>query len=265
VFIYTTGIKMSENNFKVRLIPISSLLSASGGDVIRQSQVSFDVTPLFSVSGSVEYAPVTPVHMPGSIQVYKHTNSRNFEITATFISRNAADALENMSKLQKLQSWRLPYFGATSTLTAAHTLNRKSDTIGGIDTSTARDTTYVNDQAAFDKARIQSQGVELHGAPPDVLYLYAYSTSQNDDRAKVNGRVNINRVPVVLSNLSYAFPDDVDYIPVFDLSNGNGPTQYTEPFPKKMSVTISLLETHSPREYERFDLESYKKGTLVNF
>lgn len=256
-----------ENKYKVRLVPISSLLNGAG-EAVRASQVAFDVTPQFSESRTVEYTPVTPVHMPGAIQIYKHTNSRNFEISATMISRNVADALKNMANLQKLRGWMMPYFGATDTLTNENNRERSGrSTDNGPPTRAEPLVLTAADKQANAADRVKNEGVQLRGAPPDVLYLYAYSTSGNDSRAGSAGgitRVNINKVPVVLTSLSIAYPDDVDYLPVYDAAKG-GPNGYTEPFPKKLTVTVSLVETHSPREYERFDLAAFKLGNLIKF
>ena len=92
------------------------------------------------------------------------------------------------------------------------------------------------------------------GAPPDVLYLYAYSSPTSRDG---KSHVNINRVPVVLSQLGIQYPDDVDYIHTFYAN--------LEPMPTKMSVTLMLLETHSPFEYEQFSLQNFKAGRLNHF
>lgn len=247
----------SENRFKVRLVPISALTGGADPSTVRAATVSFDVTPQFSESRSVEYTPVTPVHMPGSIQIYKHTNSRTFEISANLISRNVGDAWKNMAKLQMLRGWLMPYFGATNTLTTQQN-DYRNNVKGG---------KLSSDEVAANRAeRIQNEGVQLRGAPPDVLYMYAYSTDSNDSRS-ANGdrtRVNINRVPVVITNLSISYPDDVDYIPCYD-PELDQPDEYAEPFPKKLAVTVSLAETHSPREYENFDLAKYKNGNLTNF
>lgn len=245
------------NNYKVRLLPVSSLLNGSSPTVIRENQVVFEVTPTFTESGSVEYTPVSPVHMPGSIQVYKHTNSRTFEITAHLITRNLDDAKRNMDYLQKLRSWRYPYFGETNTLSTAQEESRRSRGRTYQDTQPLTASERDNNV----RRRIREEGVQLRGAPPDVLYLYAYSTSANDSRPETPSRVNINRVPVVMMNLSISYPEDVDYIPVYSAQR---PNAQAEPFPVKMDVSISLTETHSPREFERFDLTKYKQGKLIN-
>lgn len=250
----------SENNYKVRLIPIASLTYGGDPSSIRNSQVAFDVTPSFSETRSAEYTPVTPVHMPGAMQVYKHTNSRTFEITAHLISRNVEDALKNMANLQKLRGWLMPYFGATDTITDPQRNNRNNASYS--QTGQPLPEQSPEQRQAQLIQRVQNEGVQLRGAPPDVLYLYAYSTGTNDGRG-IGPRVNVNRVPVVMTNLGITYPEDVDYIPVYDPLDL--PTQNSEPFPRKMDVSITLIETHSPREYEKFDLMAYKLGNLVNF
>lgn len=250
----------SENNYKVRLIPIASLTYGGDPSSIRESQVAFDVTPSFTETRSAEYTPVTPVHMPGAMQVYKHTNSRQFEITAHLISRSVGDALKNMAYLQKLRGWLLPYFGATDTINDSQRQARANASYTQTNQNLQPQTPQERDSSV--RRRVQTEGVQLRGAPPDVLYLYAYSSGANDLRG-IGPRVNINRVPVVMTNLGITYPEDVDYIPVFDPSEG--PSQTSEPFPRKMDVSISLVETHSPREYEKFDLMAYKLGNLVNF
>lgn len=253
-------------NYNVRLIPISSLRF---GDrtTIEQDQVVFEVTPTFSESRTATYTAVTPVHIPGSMQVYRNTESRTFTVGATLISRTAADAVQNRRYLQTLRGWLLPYFGATDTLSDMERQSRldNAEMQQWMREDAARGTALSKeDQSWLNAARIAG-GVQLTGAPPDVLYLYAYSTSSDDLSGERFGRTsNINRVPVVLSSLNISYPDDVDYIPVGDPDD---PTNFNliEPFPMKMSVELTLLETHSPREFERFDLAAFKAGTLANF
>lgn len=133
------------------------------------------------------------------------------------------------------------------------------------DQSTGADERVLTSDEALELRQEQLQaGTELLGAPPDVLYLYAYSSSRNDGNA--SGRpsiygVNINRIPVVMTSLNITYPDDVDYIPTYS----NDDPSISEPFPIRIDVDITLAETHSPREYEKFDLIKYKRGVLVNF
>lgn len=243
------------SNYKVRLVPVTSLKYGNTGS-ISDSQVTFEVTPQFTEDRAADYNAVTPVHMPGSIQMYRSTSSRTFNLTATLISRNGEDALKNRQRLQMLRGWLMPYFGSTDTLTEQNRTIRKQN--AGF--SITDQTLPPEQQAEQARSRIQAEGVQLRGAPPDVLYLYAYSTGSDQmSGTRMYPTYNINRVPVVLSSLNITYPDDVDYIPV---DNGEW---IIEPFPVKMSVNLQLLETHSPREFERFDLAAYKAGTLANF
>jgi hypothetical protein len=204
--------------------------------------VIFEASPVLSEARTVEYAAVTPVHMPGSIQVYKRTNARTFSLTAKFVSRNREQATTNMKYLQLLRGWTMPYFG-TRSATDGFTGSITAPPVGGHDPNASAVATRSN----------------MLGAPPDVLYLYAYSNSymSREDRGnEMNGRINIKKLPVVITNLSFDFPDDVDYIPVEGTN---------EPFPVKIDVRIELAETHSPHQYEDFSLSMFKKGQLVNF
>jgi len=231
------------SNYKVRLVSVLGLATAfQPGDI---NSVTFEVTPGFTENGNVDYSAVQPVHMPGSVQVYRYTQARTFSITAKLISRNSADALRNMKYLQTLRSWRYPFFGNSGT-----NIRQQSQ---------ADSTTAVN--RIRNGVSSGSGGTELLGAPPELLYLYAYSTQSNDSRDSSTGNnVNINRVPVVLTSLGITYPEDCDYISIDVDVNNN-----TEPFPVKIDVTVSLTESHSPNEFEKFDLVAYKTGNLVGF
>lgn len=249
-------------SYKVQLIPISSLRDGAYNDIYN-SRVVFEVTPSFAESRTADYSAVTPAHMPGSIQMYRSTQSRTFSITAKLISRTSQEAQVNRRYLQILRGWLMPYFGATNTLSeqnkqARIELNQKIDNVQaakqGVDQQTS---------TQLDALRKQI-GVQLTGAPPDVLYLYAYSASANYGTGeRLMGTSNVNRVPVVMSSLNITYPEDVDYIPVSETLTTT--TQSVEPFPVSINVDLTLLETHSPNEYERFDLNAYKAGKLANF
>lgn len=105
---------------------------------------------------------------------------------------------------------------------------------------------------------VQDTGRRFLGAPPEVLFLTAYSnpvqngTGMNAVTSKVT---NIYKVPVVITSLNIPYPNDVDYIPTLE----------GEPFPIIMTISITLVETHSPREYEKFDLFKYRDGILPGF
>lgn len=201
--------------------------------------VVFEASPVVSESRSVEYAQVSPVHLPGSIQVYKKTNSRTISLSAKLVSRNVEQATQNMKYLQLLRGWTMPYFGEYSST----------------DESTM---SYGNwgkaSQSGIDDAK--NAQMNMLGAPPDVLYLYAYSSSSQNVAA---GQKNIKKLPVVITNLSFDYPDSVDYLPT-------EPTG--EPFPIIMDVKIELLETHAPSGtygYETFSLSLFKQGRLTQY
>lgn len=254
-----------ENNYKVRLVPIASLGRGSA-TTIRESQVVFDVTPTVTETGTTEYSPVTPVHMPGALQVYKHTNPRQFEVSAHLISRNQADAIKNMRYLQLLRAWRYPYFGMTDTKVndrnnQARVMNEQQVANQG-----GTNTQLSDMQGTEASAKEQvNRSIQLRGAPPDVLYFYAYNNNDLDGRnnaTKTFSALNISRVPVVVTSLSITYADDVDYIPVFQGTTNSAKAQ---PWPVKMDISLSLAETHSPAEMERFDLNAYKQGRLAFF
>ena len=256
----------SDNNYKVRLVSVASFMASAS----QMEQVTFEVTPKFSESREVEYSPVSPVHMPGSMQVYKNTKSRSFTIGAHFISRTMEEATVNMLNLQTLRGWMMPYFGSTSTLgdnkatrDKAKSNQQQADDATGQPTG---DRKLSDSEVAALRQKQMNAGTEMLGAPPDVLYLYAYSSSSNDGGGSGSARpatygVNINKIPVVITSLNITYPDDVDYIPTYS----NVDARKSEPFPIKMDVDITLVETHSPHEYEMFDLMKYKRGVLVNF
>lgn len=219
--------------------------------------VVFDATPEVQESGSVEYKATNLIHTPGAIMTYGFTNSREFSIgNAKLISRTPDEALNNMKKLQILRSWRMPYFGAQSS-TSFGTLNE-----------------------------------EKLGAPPEILYLYAYARELDENKGNTFSHTkltNIQHVPVVLTQLTITYPSDIDYIPTSDTTfaiNPNLPTDTTspgnrafqnvalsfdssgknsEPFPTIMNISMTLVETHSPAEYSQFSLQNFKAGILTDF
>lgn len=90
------------------------------------------------------------------------------------------------------------------------------------------------------------------GSPPEVLYLYGYS---EDGNAKSNTVQNLRRIPVVITSISFTYPNDVDYIPTVD----------GIPFPIVMNIAISLRETKSPYEIEQFSLADFRMGKLIGW
>lgn len=252
--------------YKVRLISVlNNIATSDRSNQFTRQEVVFENTPTFSESGAVEYTPVQPVHMPGAVQVYKNTAPRQFSIGWKAISRTQNEATTNSINLQLLRSWRFPFFGkGSSTLPdqQRNNLNTKREleqtpTLQSqqLGTEVPQSDSEAEEQAVI-RARtnsIANNGFELLGAPPEVLYLYAYSSP---DLSRADAAfINLNAIPVVLTNLEITYPDDVDYIP----------NAYNQPFPVRMDVTVSLAETHSPKEFQQFSLQKFKLGQLDYF
>jgi hypothetical protein len=208
----------------------------------RREFVKFLATPDLIETRNVNYKTIEPVHAPGQIMAYVSTSSRTFNLSnIKLISRTPAEAALNLQKLWLLRSWTMPQFG-TSTLSAEQQGERDF---------------FAGDSAAMSREQLEifgiDYGAEQRGRPPAVLLLSAYSRDSS-----FGGKVaeHINRVPVVIANLNIPYPSDVDYIP----AEGSN-----VPMPTIMALDIVLSETHSPREYERFNLSSFKRGVLPGF
>lgn len=266
------------NKYRVKLV--STLPSNPFG--LLSKTVEFKVTPEFSENRTVDYTSLVPLHMPGSIEVYKSTNSRTFSITAKLVSRTRAEATMNIVDLQVLRSWTMPFFGINSSTleqsVAEGRVNQKlqeENPSGNFDFQTQAQegkTERLSSQQRNARAISQIKGrkdslgsklftnnkIEMLGAPPEVLYLYAYSADdsvENQTGDRSIAPVNIQRVPVVMISLAITYPSDVEYILTYS----------EQPFPVIMNVAIELKETHSPSEYSRFSLLDFKLGTLRHF
>lgn len=197
-------------------------------------RVVFNVSPKLGESRKVDYTQVQPVGMPGSLQVYKSTDSRTFNLTVPLISRSTSDATLNAFNLQMLRSWTMPYFGLNS-VTDPNTIRMRRDASGnrsqiyrttqqpgaisaGNNGGTMQPTqgSETPEQvAARQIEQVRSTAYELLGAPPEILYLTAYSAGSNNRRygdSSYSMVFNLSRIPVVITGLEISYPDDVDYI-----------------------------------------------------
>lgn len=191
--------------------------------------VVFDATPEFTESRTVNYKSMDPVHAPGGIYMYASTNARTFSIQAKLISRSVVEATKNLAYMQYLRTWTMPVFG----------------TVGAN----------------------APNGEDILGAPPALLLLTAYSQGNPGDQAVQTtvpiseGKTiraignNIYQVPVIITQLDIPYPSDVDYIPTVNLI----------PVPTIVTVSISLVEAHSPNAYQDFNLQDFKTGNLLHF
>jgi len=222
-----------ENPFTIKLVA-----STNPSD-----RVTFVVTPDLSEAQTVNYSTIEPVHMPGQIFVYKNTTSRTFSLSnIKLVSRTADEADQNLRTLWKLRGWTKPRFGINSkTLLPQQEAEREKNRLG------------PERPEYLDAAeRRQKLGQELLGSPPETLLFSAYSAGKTGTAQKME---HIRRVPTVIQSLNIPYPSDVDYI----ISTSG------VPMPTIMTIDITLLETHSPREYEKFSLNDFKNGILPNF
>lgn len=203
-------------------------VNAAIAPVPPREQVVFDATPEFSESRTINYKNVDPIHAPGGIYMYANTNARTFSIQGKLISRSVFEATKNLAYMQYLRTWAMPVFG----------------TVGGN----------------------PAPGEGILGAPPALLLLTAYSKGNPGAQAvqstvpSPNGQVpaignNIYQVPVIITQLDIPYPSDVDYIPTIN----------NIPVPTIVTVSISLVEAHSPNAYQKFTLQDFKTGNLLFF
>jgi len=180
---------------------------------------TYKTTPTISEAQTVEYKQFNPVHAPGSINTFVNSPSRTFSFgDVKLISRTQREATETLKNIRLLRSWTKPVFGLGVTPDA-----------------------FKNDPNSFSNE-------DILGAPPRVLFLSAY-TNHGD----VNGI--LKNIPVVVTSLTFNYPNDVDYM---ILQDGSA-------VPVVMNVEISVTETHSPIEYTKFSLAKYRNGDMVRF
>lgn len=223
------------NGYRVKLVAQRSENSNSA----EREVVVFDSSPDVNESRTVNYSSVDPIHMPGQIYVYKNVQARTFQISnARLISRTPEEAEKNLGFIWTLRGWQMPRFGINSQ-SKGNTQRDKSRV------QIQQLTQGVNQSS---KQTSLNNGPNLLGAPPEVLLLSAYSSG-------ASLREHIKRVPVVIQQLSIPYPTDVDYV----MSTSGVPMPIIWP------VELTLLEAHSAREYEQFNLDDYKQGRLPNF
>jgi hypothetical protein len=73
----------------------------------------FEASVPVSESRQASYTGFDIVHAPTSIQTYKNTSARKFEVTGKLVSRTVSEAQANSYYLDLARSWLLPDFGKT--------------------------------------------------------------------------------------------------------------------------------------------------------
>lgn len=99
---------------------------------------------------------------------------------------------------------------------------------------------------------------EFRGAPPPLLRFSAY------------GNQILKNVPVVVTNFTMIFSDDVDYTFVLfeDFANAassNNQGSITEYLPVQYTLQIEIAPQYLPtKQYKEFDIVEYTKGNLIS-
>jgi hypothetical protein len=237
--------------FKIRL---SSAAASASSDLNtqRNASITFDVTPELVENRNINYKSFDPVHAPGQIYVYQNTSARTFQLSnIKLISRTPEEASKNLARLWTMRGWTMPSFGTSSFQNGTKAFNEQisADDSGNVDVremirQMSGDTIQTN----------------FLGAPPAVLYLSAFSRMGANNGTRSVG--HLRNIPVVITQLSIPYPTDVDYIPTAS-SDGSG--KDSTPMPTIMTIDMQLTETHSPNEYEKFNLQDYRLGNLRGF
>lgn len=95
------------------------------------------------------------------------------------------------------------------------------------------------------------------GTPPPILVFNAY------------GDAMFHNLPVVISSASFEWPNDVDYVyttaktaSVTSVKNAN--SMIADGWvPSKFTITITLTVQQTPTQLRRFNLESFRNGTIL--
>jgi hypothetical protein len=75
------------------------------------NEIVFKVMPRISEQGGAEYEAITPTHHPGSIQKFRNSAPRTWNVSGRLMSRTVAEASENLKLLNMIRSWRMPFYG----------------------------------------------------------------------------------------------------------------------------------------------------------
>lgn len=74
--------------------------------------IKFLANPVISDSRDAMYDSISVSHHPGEMLKYKTTNSRTWSLNGVkLVSRTAAEATDNLKKLNMIRSWVMPYYG----------------------------------------------------------------------------------------------------------------------------------------------------------
>ena len=247
-----------DNQFKIRLSTAGSRGATTLADK-RAASIVFDVTPELVENRNINYKSYDPVHAPGQIYVYQNTSARTFQLSnIKLISRTSEEASKNLARLWVMRSWTMPSFGSAGFEQGIAAGNaEESKTEGGV----------VDIREMIRSMSGTTEATNFLGAPPQVLYLSAFSRMGAANGSGTGSVGHLRNIPVVITQLSIPYPTDCDYIPT--TPHGGDRKSKTKdsstPMPTIMTIDMQLTETHSPNEYETFSLRAFKTGDLSGF
>lgn len=107
----STGTKVDTGDYKVRLVGIGRGGGSTSLPVDKPMEIVFDVMPEVTESRSVEYEAVAPSQFIGAFQKFKGTAAVEWQVNAVLISRTSAEAYRNLTYINQLRAWSMPFFG----------------------------------------------------------------------------------------------------------------------------------------------------------
>lgn len=132
-------------------------------------RVVFNVTPQIDEARTASYEEVGVTHHPGQILRYKTTSARQWTVNVKLISRTPAEASENLTKLNLIRSWLMPYFGNG-------TKNSFKDNLGA--------PPDILEFSAYGSQMIEPHPVVLESFntsfPPDIDYIHTEANSKGE-------------------------------------------------------------------------------------
>lgn len=75
-------------------------------------EIVFDNMPTVTETRTVDYEPISPLHMPGEFHKYRGTKSATWSVEATLTSRTPEEAKFNCRILLLLRTWTMPFWGS---------------------------------------------------------------------------------------------------------------------------------------------------------
>lgn len=99
-------VKNNTKEFKVTITQEPNVSDVIGPKVV------FKVMPTITESGGATYEAFTPLQHPGEILKYRGSSARSWSIEAILISRNIFEASDNLSMINTIRAWRMPFYGS---------------------------------------------------------------------------------------------------------------------------------------------------------